>query len=99
MDKHLENLVESYLIRRVEEAGGLCWKWVSPGRRGVPDRIVIMPGRLLEFVETKATGGSPGPLQRVVHKMLAKLGFKTWLLDTYRKVDEFMTFLKTGDIV
>ena len=36
-----ESSIESYLVRKVKEHGGLCYKFVSPGNPGVPDRIII----------------------------------------------------------
>ena len=38
-----ESSIESYLVRKVKEHGGLCYKFVSPGNPGVPDRIIITP--------------------------------------------------------
>ena len=55
-----EKSIEQELVRAVRTAGGLCAKWVSPGLDGVPDRIVLMPGGRLAFVEVKAPGKSPG---------------------------------------
>ena len=50
-----ERDVERYLIKECENRGWLCWKFVSPGRRGVPDRIVIRTGAVA-FVEVKRKG-------------------------------------------
>ena len=58
-----ENEIERYLKKRVETEGGKCWKWVSPGRRGVPDRMVLLPGGRLLFVELKAPGKTERPDQ------------------------------------
>lgn len=38
-----ESYIESYLVRKVKEHGGLCYKFVSPGNPGVPDRLIITP--------------------------------------------------------
>ena len=46
-----ESTVERNIRRQVEGLGGVAWKWVSPGRRGVPDRICILPGPHIIFVE------------------------------------------------
>lgn len=91
----LESAVEDYLCSEVKKLGCECWKFTSPGRRGVPDRIIICPTRWLEFVETKKPKGKPEPLQRIVHKILALLGFEVWVLDTYEKVDRFIIYLKS----
>lgn len=70
----IENDVEKYLIRQVKAAGGLCWKWISPGRRGVPDRIVVLPGGGIYFVELKAPGKTERPDQVLVQKKLRSMG-------------------------
>ncbi|ECS0227396.1 VRR-NUC domain-containing protein, partial [Salmonella enterica] len=49
-----ENLIEKHLVTEVKKAGGIAYKFVSPGRRSVPDRIVLLPGGRLVFVECKA---------------------------------------------
>lgn len=90
----IENAVEIRLKRETEGIGCYCWKFKSPGRRGMPDRLIICPGRWLEFVETKRPKGKPKPFQRLVHGMLEKMGFKVWIIDTYELVDEFIIYLK-----
>lgn len=90
----LESAVETRLIREVKKLKCECWKFTSPGRRGVPDRIVICPERQLEFVETKKPGETPEPLQRIVHKILGLLGFTVWVIDSYEEVDGFVEYLK-----
>lgn len=91
----LEGPVEDRLIRETKKIGCECWKFTSPGRRGVPDRVVICPGKLLEWAEAKRPGGKPEPLQSFVHGILAALGWKVWIIDTYEEVDEFIKYLKS----
>lgn len=52
-----EKTVEMALCRAVKQLGGLALKMVSPGATGVPDRVVILPGGRVEFVELKRGGG------------------------------------------
>lgn len=55
-----ESSIESYLVRKVKEHGGLCYKFVSPGNPGVPDRIIITPTGKTVYVELKPRlGGWP----------------------------------------
>ena len=68
-----ESQIEHHLVQRVEEIGGLCLKFVSPGRVGVPDRIVILPGGEVIWVELKAPGGKVSPAQARMHKRLREL--------------------------
>ena len=60
-----EKDVEKILVDEVRRLGGRAYKWTSPGNAGVPDRIVIMPGRQPIFVELKADGGVLSALQQV----------------------------------
>lgn len=69
-----ESPIESYLVKLVEKAKGRAYKWVSPGNKGIPDRIVLLEG-VAFFVETKATNGRLSTLQKVQHKKLTSLEF------------------------
>lgn len=72
----LEKDIEQKLIRMVKRYGGRCPKWVSPGFSGVPDRLVLLPGGLIIFVETKRPkDGRVAVLQRMWGKWLVELGF------------------------
>lgn len=77
----LERDIEQKLRRRVESRGGLCLKWVCPGWAGVPDRIILLPGGRICFVETKRpAGGSPSMRQLRWHKKLAAKGFRVYVV-------------------
>lgn len=53
--KMKEKLIEQYLIKQVKDKlGGIAYKFTSPGRRAVPDRLCVVPGHCF-FVECKAT--------------------------------------------
>lgn len=72
----LEKEIEAKLRRAVEAAGGFCLKWVCPGWAGVPDRIVLLPGGRICFVETKRPkGGELSALQKWWRGQLGKMGF------------------------
>lgn len=86
-----ESEIERYLKKKVEENGGKCWKWVSPGRIGVPDRIVIMPGGVIYFVELKAPGKKERESQVRVQQILRKLGCIVFSsVDSREKVDSIL---------
>lgn len=92
-----ESTVERYLHREVTRAGGTTRKWKSPGRKGVPDRIVIWKGAVtgsvfgnVHFVETKAPGKGPREDQAREHKRLRRLGCLVLVLDTKAKVDRYV---------
>lgn len=77
-----EKIIEQKLIDAVKARGGICLKWVSPGFDGMPDRIVFLPGRHIGFVEVKAPGETPRPLQLSRHRLLMRMGFRTFILDS-----------------
>lgn len=85
-----ENRVERRLKTQVEKIGGKAYKWVSPGVTGVPDRIVLLPGGRIIFVELKAPGKKLRKIQEYRSKELRKLGFQVECLDTVEKVDLFI---------
>lgn len=92
-----EKDIEGYLRLRTKEAGGRAFKFVSPGNAGVPDRIVMLPNGRIAFVELKAPGGKPTPLQTKQMNYIAGLGFPVWLIDSEEKVDTLMQCLKGSD--
>ena len=89
-----EKQIEKKLIMEVKKRGGICPKWVSPGFDGVPDRIVLLPRGKFAFVEVKAPGEKPRPLQVSRHKLLRRLGFRVYVLDEMSQIggilDEIM---------
>ena len=85
-----ERDIEAYLRRRVEMLGGMAMKFVSPGNDGVPDRIVIMPGGLVTFVELKAPGGRLRAIQKWQHERIRKRGCEVRVIWNRMQVDEWM---------
>jgi len=81
-----EKLTEQKLVRAVKNAGGIAVKLVSPGFDGMPDRLVLLPGAKIAFVEVKAMGCKPRPLQRKRHELLRTLGFSVFVLDDERLI-------------
>ena len=76
-----EKKIEMDLVKAVKAEGGICPKFVSPGMSGMPDRIVILPGGRIGFVEVKAPGKQLRPLQVKRHKELREIGIKVFVLD------------------
>ena len=74
-----EKQVEQKLVQAVKARGGICPKFVSPGFDG-------MPGRHFGFVEVKAPGKMPRPLQVSRHRLMEKLGFSVYVLDGPEKI-------------
>lgn len=59
-----ESEVEHRLVQMVRKRGGLCYKFVSPGNPGVPDRIIITPNGRTIYVELKTEIGRLANIQR-----------------------------------
>lgn len=83
----LEKRIENKLTRSVKKAGGIALKFVSPGFAGMPDRLVLLPDGMCAFVELKAPGKHTRPLQTVRHRMLQKLGFKVYVIDSAEQIE------------
>ena len=76
----LEKEIEKSLQKMVVRQGGVCLKWVCPGWCGVPDRIILLPGGRVFFVETKRpSGGHLSKMQDWWCRQLRSLGF-SWML-------------------
>lgn len=71
-----EQTIERKLVVATKNMGGLALKFISPSFDGMPDRIVLLPGGHIGFVEVKAMGCKPRPLQFARHGLLRRLGFK-----------------------
>lgn len=81
-----EKQIEQKLRLAVKKAGGIAPKFTSPGFDGVPDRIILLPGGRMAFVEVKAPGEKPRPLQLARHKLLRSLGFQVYVLDDEQQI-------------
>jgi hypothetical protein len=86
-----EKTLERYLVRRVRALGGECFKFLSPGRAGMPDRMIVLPGNQISFLELKASGKKPRPLQLHILARLNELGCKASWTDSKEGVDDFLT--------
>ena len=88
----LEKTLENQLRQAVEKAGGLCLKWTCPGRRGVPDRMVLFPGGVLVFVELKRPGEKvkAQSLQDWWHGKLRQYGFGVEVISQPEQIGPFV---------
>ena len=86
----LEKDIEKYLREQVKLIKGRAYKWVSPGNAGVPDRIVLFPSARIVFVELKAPGKKPTPLQIAQGNKIAAMGQMVVVIDSKPAVDKFI---------
>lgn len=94
-----ESTLERRLVREVGRIGGKAPKWVSPGNRGVPDRIVILPNGKTVYVEMKATGKQLDPLQVRWSKILKHMGHRVYKIDSIESIDRFIREVTSDDEV
>ena len=90
-----EKIIEQKLVKAVKDMGGSAPKFTSPGFDGMPDRIVLLPGGHMAFVEVKAPGQKPRPLQLARHKLLRGLGFKVYVLDDKQQIGGLLDEIRT----
>lgn len=91
-EKQLENKLRLY----VKKAGGIAPKFVSPGFDGMPDRLILLPDGIIAFVELKAPGKKPRPLQSARHRLLRSLGFRVYVIDSVEQIGELLNELQTA---
>ena len=91
-----EKQIEHSLVMVVKAAGGMCPKLVSPGTDGMPDRMILLPKGHIGFVEVKAPGKKPRPLQERRHKQLTGLGFKVFILDDPEQIPGILKEVDNG---
>ncbi len=95
-----ERDIEKHLVQRVKELGGEIRKVKWLGRRGAPDRVVMLPERYTSccdadpaqtiWVELKATGVAPEPHQLREHKRMRAMGQRVVVIDSIEGVEALL---------
>ena len=98
MEKLLEKEIEKILTTEAKRAGGISYKWVSPGNDGVPDRIVMLPGANVEFCELKTESGRLSELQKKQIARIEKLGMDVSVIYGVKGVADFFRYNGEGKI-
>ena len=81
-----EKQIEKKLAEEAKKNGGIALKFVSPSFDGMPDRLVLIPDGHIAFVELKAPGKKPRPLQLARHRLLRSLGFRVYVIDSVEQI-------------
>ena len=84
------------LVKAVKSMGGLAPKFVSPGLDGVPDRLVLLPGGKIAFIELKAPGETLRPLQVRRKRQLEALGFLVYCIDGPEQIGGILDGIQTS---
>lgn len=91
-----EKVFERTLSKYVDDAGGMAVKLLSQFLRGLPDRMFLLKGGIVVFVEFKSTGKKPTKMQEYVHKRIQALGFPVLVVDsveTYEKAKKIIDIM------
>jgi len=76
--------------------GGIAPKFVSSSYDGLPDRLVLLPGGRLAFVELKAPGKRLRPLQEKRKRQLEALGFWVYCIDSPEQIGEILDEIQSS---
>ncbi len=90
-----EKEIEQKFTLMARRTGGLALKFVSPGMSGMPGRLVLLPGGRMAFVEVKAPGRAPRPLQEARHRTLRRLGLAVFVLDRPEQIGGILDEIRT----
>ena len=90
-----ERELEELFQKKVRQAGGRAYKFVSPGNSGVPDRLVVLPEGKIGFVELKAPGKKMRPLQEKRKRTLEELGFLVFCVDSKEMIGGVLHEIRT----
>jgi len=95
MVRMTEAEVESYLVQQVQRLGGITAKMTVAGRRGWPDRLVVIPQAAIALVEVKRPkGGVLSPGQRALHAELLALGIRVHRIRSRLDADDLLEELQ-----
>lgn len=89
-----EKVLERKLVEAIKALGGIALKLLSTLFAGLPDRLVLMPGERMWFVELKTTGKKVTLLQSVRHQALRKMGFKVYVIDNMESLNAFLDVVR-----
>jgi hypothetical protein len=87
----MERDVEKHFVWTVERMGGITYKFTSPGRKGVADRIACLPDGSTWFVELKTKGGRLSPLQKMFAADMAALNQRYMCIWTKEQVNQWLS--------
>ena len=91
-----EKQIENKLTIEAKKLGGIAVKFVSPSFDGMPDRLVLIPDGYIAFVELKAPGKKPRPLQLARHRLLRSLGFRVYVIDSVEQIGGMLDEVRTS---
>ena len=92
----LERDIEKKVCDYAKDRGYLAYKFTSPSRAAVPDRLFIGPTGHMWFVEFKQGGKKPTPAQEREHHRLRQQGVEVWVIDSVESGKEMVDAMVRG---
>lgn len=92
----LEKHIEQKFKKAVENAGGICLKLDPTTLVGIPDRLAILPGNHIAFIELKAPGKQPRPIQVHRHNQLRAIGCMVRILDNPNDIESLINEIRSS---
>lgn len=89
-----EKVFERTLSKYVDDIGGMAVKLLSQFIKGLPDRMYLLPGGFVVFVEFKSTGKRPTKIQEYIHAKVRALGFLVYVVDSVESYEEVKGLIK-----
>ena len=90
----MEKRLETRLKREAERLNGMYLKFTPQGTNGMPDRLILFPVNLLYFTEIRAPGKKLRPLQVKRKQQLERMGFKVYVIDSFKAIEDFIQEVK-----
>lgn len=87
-DETSEKVFERELSRYVDDSGGMAVKLLSQFIKGLPDRMFLLKGGIVVFVEFKSAGKRPTKIQSYIHAKIQALGFLVYVVDSVESYGE-----------
>lgn len=91
MNINSEKYLERKLVEGIKAKRGFCIKLTST--IGLPDRMCLLPGKHITFIELKSKGQKPRDNQLLIHTKLRQLGFTVLVIDTFDKLTSYFESL------
>lgn len=89
-----EKVIERYLVEQAKQNGLLCLKYSNPNMVGYPDRLLVLPGGGVVWVELKSKGRKPTKIQQMRMSELTGMGHLVKVIDNKADIDELIKTIK-----
>lgn len=89
-----EKAIERYLVEQAKQNGLLCLKYSNPNMVGYPDRLLVLPGGGVVWVELKSKGRKPTKIQQIRIAELIGMGHLVKVIDNKADIDELIKTIK-----